>query len=228
MNLQESLRNLLWNPEVVLSLPDIVLSLALAALLGIFLGQVYIRFGHSLSNRRLFARNFLPIVVTTTLVISIVKSSLALSLGLVGALSIVRFRTPIKEPEELAYLFLAIAVGLGLGAGQVLVTLVALGMISGLLVIRGLTRKPPTQGNLYLTVTTPGPSTLHVGVILQLLSELGITAVLKRYDQSTGHMEAAFHVDFAHPDLLERFTRKLREQAPEVRVTCLEDRGLAI
>ena len=53
---------------------------------------------------------------------SIVKSSIALSLGLVGALSIIRFRTPIKEPEELAYIFIAIAIGLGLGAGQYLIT----------------------------------------------------------------------------------------------------------
>ena len=52
----------------------------------------------------------------------IVKSSLALSLGLVGALSIVRFRTPIKEPEELVYLFLAIAIGIGYAAGQTLLT----------------------------------------------------------------------------------------------------------
>jgi len=56
------------------------------------------------------------------LVIIVVKSSLALSLGLVGALSIVRFRTPIKEPEELVYLFLAIAIGLGYAAGQILIT----------------------------------------------------------------------------------------------------------
>ena len=100
------------------SLPKLVISLALAAVLGSILGQVYIRFGHSLSNRKLFARNFLVLVVTTTLIISIVRSSLALSLGLVGALSIVRFRAAIKEPEELAFLFLAISIGLGLGAGQ--------------------------------------------------------------------------------------------------------------
>ena len=56
------------------------------------------------------------------MVIVVVKSSLALSLRLVGALSIVRFRTPIKEPEELVYLFLAIAIGIGYGAGQVLIT----------------------------------------------------------------------------------------------------------
>lgn len=59
----------------------------------------------------------------TFLIILIVKSSLALSLGLIGALSIVRFRTPIKEPEELIYLFFSIAIGIGFGAGQTLVTL---------------------------------------------------------------------------------------------------------
>jgi len=52
----------------------------------------------------------------------VVKSSLALSLGLVGALSIVRFRTPIKEPEELVYLFLAISIGLGYAAGHTILT----------------------------------------------------------------------------------------------------------
>ena len=69
------------------------------------------------------------VLLTTVLVISIVKSSLALSLGLVGALSIVRFRTPIKEPEELAYLFLCIAAGLGLGANQTLPTIIAIILI---------------------------------------------------------------------------------------------------
>ena len=64
--------------------------------------------------------------------ITIVKSSLALSLGLVGALSIVRFRAAIKEPEELVYLFLIIATGLGCGAGQIKLT--AVGIIFALIV----------------------------------------------------------------------------------------------
>ena len=58
-----------------------------------------------------------------------VKSSLALSLGLVGALSIVRFRTPIKDAEELGYLFLVIATGLAAGADQEVAILVALPII---------------------------------------------------------------------------------------------------
>ncbi len=57
------------------------------------------------------------------MLILVVKTSLALSLGFVGALSIIRFRTPIKEPEELIYLFLSIGLGLGYGANQTLITI---------------------------------------------------------------------------------------------------------
>ena len=82
----------------------------------------YIRYSNSIAGK-LNLGNILPILSSIIfLVILVVKSSLALSLGLVGALSIVRFRTPIKEPEELVYLFLAIAIGLGCAANYVLVT----------------------------------------------------------------------------------------------------------
>ena len=104
MQLKQDFTELFWNPVTVEALPAFVLSLITAAILGLLLSQVYVRFGSSLSNRRLFAGNFLLLTVTTTLIISIVKTSLALSLGLVGALSIVRFRAAIKEPEELAFL----------------------------------------------------------------------------------------------------------------------------
>ena len=227
MQIEQSLRDLLWNPEMVAGLPKLVLSLGIAALLGIVLGQVYIHFGHSLSNRRQFARNFLVLVVTTTLIISIVRSSLALSLGLVGALSIVRFRAAIKEPEELAFLFLAISIGLGLGAGQALVTIVALLIILGLIVIRGLFRRSDSsQPNLYLTVTSPAAAKLGAERILQALAGVGATANLKRFDQTSESLEAAFLVDFKEVAHLEQFTNQLRELSPDVKVSCLDDRGM--
>jgi uncharacterized membrane protein YhiD involved in acid resistance len=226
MHLDESIRDLFLNPTAVASLPKLVLSLAIAALLGLILGQAYIRFGHSLSNRRLFARNFLILVVTTTLIISIVRSSLALSLGLVGALSIVRFRAAIKEPEELAFLFLAISIGLGLGAGQALITVVALVVILGLIVIRGYLYRSPGQPNLFLTVASPAPDQLGANVILQNLSAVGATASLKRLDQTPDLLEAAFLVDFKGIDALEQFSQKLKQLSPSVRISCLDDRGL--
>src|SRR3990167_9433607 len=134
---------------LVLVVADILLS----AFFSLILGWFFVRFGQSLSNRSRLARNFVIVAVTTALVITIVKSSLALSLGLVGALSIVRFRAAIKEPEELGFLFLAIAVGLGLGANQLLITLVAFILISTIIWARHFGYKKDEHHNLHLTVS---------------------------------------------------------------------------
>ena len=93
----------------------------------------YKKFSTTLSNRDEFSKNFILLGIATCIVITIVKNSLALSLGLVGALSIVRFRAAIKEPEELVYLFLVIATGLGGGAGQLKITIA--GITIGLIII---------------------------------------------------------------------------------------------
>lgn len=84
--------------------------------------HIYIRRSFSLTGKHHIGSIFPILSCVVFLVIIVVKSSLALSLGLVGALSIVRFRTPIKEPEELVYLFLSISVGLGYAAGHTLIT----------------------------------------------------------------------------------------------------------
>jgi ABC-type spermidine/putrescine transport system permease subunit II len=99
---------------------ELGIDLVLAAIMAAFVRIVFVRFGNTLSNRKQFGRIFFLVSVCTTLIIAVIKSSIALSLGLVGALSIVRFRAAIKEPEELAYLFLCVAIGLGFGAGFVL------------------------------------------------------------------------------------------------------------
>jgi hypothetical protein len=82
----------------------------------------YIRYSVSLTGKHHIGVVIPVLSAIVFLIIMVVKSSLALSLGLVGALSIVRFRTPIKEPEELAYLFLAISLGLGYAAGHTFLT----------------------------------------------------------------------------------------------------------
>jgi len=121
------------NENIQIDLQNFVFSLICAAILSLLIQLFYIRFSSTLSNRIQFSKNFVILGVATCIVIMIVKSSLALSLGLVGALSIVRFRAAIKEPEELVYLFLIIATGLGCGAGQLTITVV--GIIFSLLII---------------------------------------------------------------------------------------------
>ncbi len=225
MQIDQTLRDLFWNSTDLASLPSLVLRLIIAAVLGILLGQTYVHFGQSLSNRKLFARNFIVLVVTTTLIISIVRSSVALSLGLVGALSIVRFRAAIKEPEELAFLFLAISAGLGLGAGATLITIVALVLIVGLLAIRSLLYRRPGPPNLYLTVSSPAAE-LSASQILSALTAVGASATLRRFDQSADVLEAAFVVDFKDVNRMEQFEQRVRELSPQVRISCLDDRGL--
>ena len=83
-----------------LALIPSVINAILVLLLGQVLAWHYCRYAKVLSNKRKNARMFVFIAATTMLVIMVIKTSLALSLGLVGALSIIRFRTPIKEPED--------------------------------------------------------------------------------------------------------------------------------
>ena len=81
------------------SFVNYLINIVLCAILLYILSRVYVKFGRSLSNRHQLSKVLIIVGVTTFIIISIVKSSLALSLGLVGALSIIRFRTAIKEPE---------------------------------------------------------------------------------------------------------------------------------
>ncbi|WP_109299834.1 DUF4956 domain-containing protein [Aquimarina sp. AU474] len=112
------------NFEENFSILNFVINIVICGLLLFCLRIIYIKYGGSISNRSQLSKVLMLVGVTTFIIISIVKSSLALSLGLVGALSIVRFRTAIKEPEELGYFFIAISIGLGLGANQLLPTII--------------------------------------------------------------------------------------------------------
>ena len=121
------------NKTIQIDINGFILSLISSVILSLLVQIFYVRFSSTLSNRMNFSKNFVILATTTCIIIVIIKNSLALSLGLVGALSIVRFRAAIKEPEELVYLFLVIAIGLGCGAGQIKV--ITIGILTSLLVI---------------------------------------------------------------------------------------------
>ena len=117
---------ILATQNVAINLQNFIISILISIFLSFLVQQFYKRFSSTLSNKEEFSKNFLILAATTTIIITIVKSSLALSLGLVGALSIVRFRAAIKEPEELVYLFLIISIGLACGAGQFQVIIIGI------------------------------------------------------------------------------------------------------
>ncbi len=98
---------------------DFVIAMALSFALGLFIFFVYKKTYNGVMYSESFGLSLMAMCMITTLVILAVTSNIVLSLGMVGALSIVRFRTAIKEPMDIAYLFWAIAVGIVLGAGLI-------------------------------------------------------------------------------------------------------------
>ena len=101
------------------SVLDMVLAIALAFGVGMFIFFVYKKTYRGVQYSSSFAVTLVALTMITTLVILAVTSNVVLSLGMVGALSIVRFRTAIKEPLDIAFLFWAIAVGIVLAAGMI-------------------------------------------------------------------------------------------------------------
>ncbi len=98
---------------------DMILALALAFGLGLFIFLVYKKTYQGVMYSSSFGVTLIALTMITTLVILAVTSNVVLSLGMVGALSIVRFRTAIKEPLDIAFLFWSIAVGIVLAAGMI-------------------------------------------------------------------------------------------------------------
>jgi len=132
MNNQE-LQNFFFNSNVEIDLLNFFYAIILSLILSFLVKITYIKVGKSLNDKSYFSDTFIPLALITTLVITVIKFSLALSLGLVGALSIVRFRAAIKEPEELVYLFFVISIGLSNGANQFLLSIFATLVIVGFL-----------------------------------------------------------------------------------------------
>lgn len=98
---------------------DMLIALALAFALGLFIYLIYKKTFSGVMYSASFGISLVALTLITTLVILAVTSNVVLSLGMVGALSIVRFRTAIKEPMDIAFLFWAIAGGIVLGAGLI-------------------------------------------------------------------------------------------------------------
>ena len=213
-----------------LDLFSLVINLGVGIVLALCLRFHFRRYGSTLSNRDEFAQVFPFILLTTVLIISIVKSSLALSLGLVGALSIVRFRTPIKEPEELAYLFMAIAMGLGLGANQTAPTVIASLLILTAMAVIGQFSRDVGAKNIYLAVDSQveeGETTeKYLNRLVESIGRHSVRSDLRRFDVRDGLMEATFFLDIESSSDLSALTDELNSSFPGLGVTFLDQHQL--
>ena len=208
-----------------LSTNSLLINLFIGFILALLIKFHYKKYGSTLSNRNEFSNVFIFVLLTTVLVISIVKSSLALSLGLVGALSIVRFRTPIKEPEELAYLFISIAAGLGLGANQTIPTIVSvIFRLVSMTILKF--RKVEKEKNMYITInyeiTSEKEKVKILGQINKIISNELNSFDLRRVDTSQNSIELNYLVNLKNIKSLETIIEKLQKDYPKISINYLD------
>ena len=197
-----------------------LVQLVMTVILSLLIGHFYIKYGNSLSNRKALSRVLVLVSLTTMIIITIVKGSLALSLGLVGALSIVRFRTAIKEPEELAYFFMVISIGLGIGAGQILVTVIGTLFLS--LVIVLINRQKTTEVLQNLIIRFRQQKENDIEKAIELLKKHAVELELRRLDEDEHISEVSFAVRFSNPNQLITAKRELQAAFPGISFSFLE------
>jgi hypothetical protein len=210
------------------SLTELLLNLTIGVALALLVRWHFLRYGSTLSNRDELGGVLPFILLTTVLIITVVKSSLALSLGLVGALSIVRFRTPIKEPEELAYLFIAIAIGLGLGANQVAATVMASVFILAVMTVIKQLSNPNAGKNLYLSLSLQidGADKCQLDELNTLIGKHVTASDLRRFDERAGGLDATYLLDISSTDSLTQVSDELRSRYPNIGITFLDQNGM--
>ena len=179
------------------SFPVILLSMVLALLAGIFIAWIYRRNSRGVMYSNNFALTLIMMTLITCPVVMCIRESIQLSMGMVGALSIVRFRTAVKDPLDTAYMFWALTMGILLGAGQFFLTacaVVGIGLMLTLIV------HIQSKGvNSYLLVIRMGEEAERAAN--QLVNGVKMQQ-LKSKTVSNAGIEATYEVRVDKPDAL--------------------------
>ncbi len=190
--------------------------------LALYIGELYKRLSTSISNRDSFSGVFPMLTMVTVVIIFVVKSSLALSLGLVGALSIVRFRAAIKTSEELVYLFLCIGVGLALGAEHRLLAAVAVVIVTIFVVGRRVLGRSASQQNLLLTVIGDAErfvDTADEASVVEALERLTGGLTIQRFDLEDGQVQIRARVHPGGPKETTELITEIKKEFPHLQVS---------
>jgi len=212
----------LTNP-IDIPLGNFILNLGLTILLTVAISFLYSKYGNSISNRKSFGDNYPLIGIATFLIITIIKSSLALSLGLVGALSIVRFRSAIKEPEELSYIFFTIAIALGFGANQIYVTILGFSIFSIFIIFKKNRTKNSRQDLVkFIIVETQD----DVDVVTSIIEPHASQLTLKRLETNKGNNEYIFNAEIKSFDSITILRKEIITSDNSAKIILMDQSGL--
>ena len=178
------------------SVLDMVLALALAFGVGLFIFFIYKKTYAGVMYSSSFGVTLLAMTMITTLVILAVTSNVVLSLGMVGALSIVRFRTAIKEPLDIAFLFWSIAAGIVLAAGMLPLAVIG-SVVIGLILLVFVNRKP--HDNPYIVVIKCDGQESEMQA-MELLQKSSVRCVVRSKTVQAGKIELNAEVRLKNDD----------------------------
>ena len=178
------------------SIVDMLIALVLAFGIGLFIFLIYKKTYQGVMYSSSFGTTLVALTMITTVVILAVTSNVVLSLGMVGALSIVRFRTAIKEPLDIAFLFWSIAVGIVLAAGMIPLALIG-SVVIGIILLVFVNKK--SHLNPYIVVLSLTDS-MAERKALDLLNESVKKCVVKSKTASHGDIELNLEVRLSSPD----------------------------
>ena len=216
--------NYLFSETEFLNVSDILINILFAGIMAFLVRTIYIKYGNSLSNRKQFSSNFFLITISTTLIVSIIQTSLALSLGLVGALSIVRFRNAIKEPEELSYLFFCITLGLAFGANKRLLAFSAGIMIIAFLVIRSFIKDRNNSETYNLNIVS---SDMGIKEILRIIQPYCNVSTFKRFDSDKSSTTLYLSVEIDNIQDIDQCVGELKSIEEDIRISFIPNKVLA-
>ena len=178
-------------------IPTVLLSLVLALIAGVFIAVIYRVNYRGVMYSNTFALTLVMMTLITCPVVMCIRESIQLSMGMVGALSIVRFRTAVKDPLDTAYMFWALTMGILLGAGQFFLTACAVVGIGLLLTV--LVHIQSKGVNSYLLVVRMGEEAERAAN--QLVNGLRVQQLKSKTVSSNG-IEATYEVRVDKPDAL--------------------------
>lgn len=173
--------------------------------------QLFRRFALVASNRRLFASQFMYYAISIFLIITTIKSSLALSLGLVGALSIIRFRTAIKEPEQIIFLLALTAIAISLAAEQFVLSSLAVLVFAVIAIVRhqGSKKQDWVHQDFLVIEFEQDNADIAQGVLEQLIG-LNEIESLSHYSNESGSYRLVFRIEDAQVNLIPKIEGIIR------------------
>ena len=170
---------------------DILLSLGVSLLAGLFVLLIYKNAQKDVTPNRGFCLTVLLITAISAMIVLTITSNLALSLGMVGALSIVRFRTAIKNATDTAFLFWAVAAGITAGAGFYLITLIGCLFIGAVCIVASLMLEKTARSYLLVVRAEDNTATVQVE---EILAAKDLRFKLSALTQNTGYIEGIYEL----------------------------------